>query len=118
MATAAPASTAPNPYRLLNDQAALLVTQPCSRTIVEPEIMVVEETPGKVLSTFLAVLARMYFRSRTLSLGLASSIIATTPVTFGAAALVPFIAAVYWQFGARGLAPLASSGLTADGYSV
>src|SRR5438093_1133150 len=115
MATAAAASTAPNPYRLLNDQPALLVTQPCSRTIVEPEIIVLEATPGNVPSTFLAVLARMYFRSRTLSLGLASSIIATTPATFGVAALVPFIVAVYWQFGAKGFAPLESSGLTIDG---
>ncbi len=76
----------------------------------------VEDTPEKVASTFLAVVARMYFRSRTLSLGLASSVIATTPATFGVAELVPFIVAVYWQFGAKAFAPLASSGLTADGY--
>src|SRR5438132_3804103 len=118
MATAAAASTAPNPYRLLNDQPALLVTQPCSRTIVEPEIIVLEATPGNAPSTFLAVLARMYFKSRTLRLGLASSIMATTPATFGVAELVPLKVAVYWQLGARGFAPLASSGLTAIGYCV
>src|SRR5207244_1982812 len=90
----------------------------CSRTIVAPAMILLDETPGNAASTFLAVLARMYFRSRTLRLGLASSIIATTPATFGVAALVPFIAAVYWQFAASGFAPLASSGLIADGYSV
>src|SRR5947207_12332453 len=117
MATAAAASTAPNPYRLLNDQPALLVTQPCSRAMVEPEIIVLEATPGNVPSTFLAVLARMYFRSRTLRLGLASRIMATTAATLGVAELVPFIVAVYWQFRARAFAPLASSGLTAIEYS-
>src|SRR6266446_1748985 len=99
MATAADALTAPKPYRLLNGQPALLVTQPCSRTIVEPGIISVAETPEKVASTFLAVLARMYFKSRTLRLGLASSIMATTPAAFGVAELVPLKVAVYWQLG-------------------
>ena len=75
-------------------------------------------TPPNPASTLFAVVARTCLTSRQLRLVFASKISATTPATFGAAELVPFITAVYWQLGASEFDPFESSEFTGVGYAL
>jgi hypothetical protein len=93
MATAAEVLTAPETIPVAKRPACAIGHPALPRTMVDPEMISVSHA-GKAASTFLAVFARMASDPYA-QIGISSSIMATTPATFGVAALVPFIIAVY-----------------------